>query len=350
MKKALIFLILINIFLAGCALSFGSPETPAIAGVFKSSDSGSTWSEKNLFLYSGGAGNITGLSVVNLTFDPQDYQAIYLASKSAGLLYTYDGAKSWMKANRIKDGRINSVAINPKNKCVIYVTFSNTILKSVDCSRSWSEVYIDTRTSKTLTALAVSQADDSIVYAGNSGGDILKSFDSGGNWQVIKRIGGKIAKLLIDPANANIIYAATKDKGIYKTENAGSNWFNINDGLKPYSGSLEYKNLIFDQSQPDSLLLVAKYGLIKTNDGGQTWEPLKLITPPASVDIYSVAINPQNSDEIYYATASTFYKTVDGGKSWITRRLPTRAIASCLLIHPLEPNIIYMGLTVPAKN
>jgi len=350
MRKALFFLILSAVLLTGCTLNFGSNQAPVVSGVFKSSDSGTTWSEKNLFLYSGGVGNTAGLSVINLTFDPQDYNAIYLASKASGLLYTYDGGDSWMKANRIKDGRINAVVIDPKNKCIIYATFGSTILKSVDCSRSWSEVYIDTRKETVLTALAINQVNNLVVYAGNSSGEVLKSFDGGGNWQVIKRLSSKVTKILIDPAESNIIYTATQNKGIYKSDNAGASWANINDGLKPYSASLEYKNLIFDQSQPDSLLLAAKHGLIKTNDGGQTWEPLKLITPPASVDIHSVAINPQNSNEIYYATASTFYKTVDGGKNWITKRLPTKAIASYLLIHPLEPNVIYMGLTVPVKK
>jgi photosystem II stability/assembly factor-like uncharacterized protein len=90
---------------------------------------------------------------------------------------------------------------------------------------------------------------------------------------------------------------------------------------------------------------VAKYGLLKTNDGGQTWQAISLITPPASTDIYSVAINPQNNLEIYYATASTFYKTVDGGQNWITRRLPTGAVATYLYVDPLEPNVIYMGMS-----
>lgn len=349
MKKILFFLILTTIFLAGCTINFGSSEVPAVAGVFKSFDSGNTWIERNLFLYSGGAASISGLGVNNLMFDPQDNQAIYLASNGAGLLYSYDSANSWMKANRIKDGTINSVAIDPKNKCVIYITFANTILKSVDCNRSWSEIYIDTRASKAITSLAVSHDNNLIVYAGNVDGDILKSYDGGDNWQVIKRLGNRVTKMLIDPANSNIIYIATKANGIFKTIDGGTSWSNINEGLKPFSGSLEYRNLIFDQSQPDALLLVAKYGLIRTIDGGQTWQPIKLITPPASTDIHSVAINPQNSNEIYYATASTFYKTVDGGQTWITKRLPTRAIASYLLIDPLEPNIIYMGLYVPAK-
>jgi len=103
--------------------------------------------------------------------------------------------------------------------------------------------------------------------------------------------------------------------------------------------------LIFDLTTPDSLILVSKYGLLKTADSGLNWEPINLITPPASTDIFSIAINPKDNHEIYYATASTFYKTTDGGQNWITKRLPTAAVATYMQVDPNDPNIIYMGLS-----
>ncbi|MFA6254514.1 MAG: hypothetical protein WC675_00585 [Patescibacteria group bacterium] len=345
-KKILVLLLLSLVLTSGCVVKFGgTSKTPVVAGVFKSFDKGTTWVQKSLFIHSGGTGSITGLNVVSLNFDPQDNKAIYLASASNGLLYSYDAGDSWFKAKGIPDGKIESVAIDPKNKCVIYTTFAVAIRKSVDCSRSWQEIYVDTRADKTVTALAIDPDDNLIIYAGNSAGDILKSIDGGGNWQVSNRFGNPITKILIDPNDSRVIYVATKSKGIFKTITAGADWFDINEGLKQYSGSLEYKNLIFDLSQPDSLLLVAKYGLIKTTDGGATWEAIKLITPPASTDIFSVAINPQDNQEIYYATASTFYKTTDGGQNWITKRLPSAAVATYLLIDPLDSNIIYLGMS-----
>jgi len=344
-KKTLVLLLLSLTLISGCVIKFGNTKPTAQAGVFKSFDKGNTWVQKNLFLHAGGTGSISGLNVISLNFDPQDNKAIYLASGSNGLLYSYDAADSWQKAKGIPDGRIESVAVDPKNKCIIYSTFAAAIRKSVDCSRSWQEIYVDTRADKTVTALAIDPYNNLVVYAGNSAGDVLKSIDGGGNWQVSNRFNNPITKILIDPVDSRTIYAATKAKGIFKTITAGADWFDLNETLKPYSGSLEYKNLIFDYSQPNSLLLVAKYGLIKTTDGGTNWEPIKLITPPASTDIYSVAINPKDNKEIYYATASTFYKTTDGGQNWITKRLPSAAVATYLAVDPLDPNIIYLGMS-----
>ncbi|MFA6215146.1 MAG: hypothetical protein WC768_01085 [Patescibacteria group bacterium] len=343
--KILFSLLLTGIFISGCSINFGGgANTTVIAGVFKSFDKSGTWQEKNLFLHSGGSGSIAGVNVLGLTFDPQDNRAIYLNSDGSGLLYSYDGGDSWRKADAVGNGRVESVAIDPKNKCVIYATSANTILKSIDCNRSWKEVYIDTRADKAVTALAIDSYDSLIIYAGNSAGDIFKSVDGGSNWQVIDRLNNPAAKILIDKKDTRTIYVATKNQGIFKTTDSGSSWTDVNGGLKQYSAALEYKNLIFDPNQDNSLLLVSKYGLIKTNDGGKNWEAIKLITPPSTTDIYSVAINPKNNLEIYYATASTFYKTVDGGKNWVTKRLPTAAVATYLIIDPNDQNIIYLGL------
>jgi photosystem II stability/assembly factor-like uncharacterized protein len=336
--------------ITGCTFQIGSGNQPVVAGVFKSFDKGDNWVEKNVLLSSGGIGNIRGLSVLGLTFDPQDYRAIYLTSSNYGLFYTYNGGDNWSRSNQVQTGRIESVMVDPKNKCIIYATMANTILKSVDCSRSWKEVYIDTRTDKALTALAIDFYNSAIIYAGNSAGDLFRSSDSGVTWQVIKRINNTIAKILIYPKDSHIIYVATKNQGIFKTTNGGVDWNQINEGLRPFSGSMEYKNLIFIPSLDSSLLLVSKYGLIKTTDGGSSWQDIKLITPPTSTDILAVAINPANADEIYYATASTFYKTYDGGRNWITKRLPSNAAASYLLIDPSAPNVIYLGFNIPTKK
>ena len=349
MKKILFFLLLTLFLTGGCVIKFGNSAPQGVAGVFKSFNKGNDWVEKNLFLYSGGVGSIAGINVADLVFDPQDRGAIYMTTNTDGLFYTYDGGESWMKVNSIPNGKIESVVVDPSNKCVIYATYANTILKTTDCSRTWSEIYIDTRADKSLTALGIDWFDNLVIYAGNSAGDILKSVDGGGNWRVIERLNNPIRKILLDSTDSRIVYVATQNRGIFKTISSGSDWLEINEGLKQYSASFEYRDLIFNPARSNALLLVSKYGLLTTADGGGTWQPINLITPPATTDIFAVAINPENDQEIYYATASTFYKTVDGGQNWITKRLPSSAVASELKIDPLDPNIIYLSFANPNR-
>jgi len=348
-KQFIALALLTPMVIAGC-LRLNTPEPPGVAGVFKTFDHGETWAQKNRFLHSGGTSTIEGTSIINLQFDPQDPQAIYATTRDDGILFSYDSGESWQQTRGIRTGLVESLAIDYDNKCILYVTQKNTVAKTVDCGRTWNEIFIDTVSTKLLTALAINPSNTLVIYTGNSAGDIVRSLDGGSTWRVINRVNNQIMQILIDPADPNIIYIPTKKKGIFKSIDGGENWIDINDGLKPYSASLEYKHLLFMPDISNGLLYASKYGLLFTLDGGTTWTPIELLTPVASTDIFAVTTNPKNSNEIYYATASTFYKTVDGGQNWVTRRLPSRSTAGYLLIDPNSPNIMYLGMNKPKSK
>ena len=350
MKKVLIAGVF-SLIISGCTLQLGGSNTPSIAGIFKSTDRGQTWLVKNTFLSAGGVGNIAGAGVVAIVPDPQDPKTFYVPTTNAGLLYSYDSADSWLQASALGTASLASVAVDAKDKCNIYAVKLNTVVKSTDCARSWSEVFIDSKSvaKNRITAVAVDSFNTKIVYAGDSQGDLFKSSDSGATWQVVNRTKNEIADIMINPKDTRIIYVATVNQGIYKTIDNGVSWADINSDLKKYSGAMEYHSMSFDATLPDAVLLVAKYGLLKSNDGGNTWQGLTLVTPPTSADILAAAISTANNQEIYYATRNTFYKTVDGGQNWITKRLPSIAVPTYLLVDPGNPNILYLGLQQPAK-
>ena len=92
-----------------------------------------------------------------------------------------------------------------------------------------------------------------------------------------------------------------------------------------------------------TILSASKYGILVSGDSGTTWQPLTLLTAPGRVDIFSVAVNPKKSEDLVYATATTFYKSNDGGRSWESKKLPTSRAASVLLVDAGDRNTIWMG-------
>jgi photosystem II stability/assembly factor-like uncharacterized protein len=349
-RTFIISIVLGTLVLGGCTFSIGKKQAPAVRGVFKSIDKAQNWQAKNLFVSAKGAGNIGGLDVISITFDPTDKNAIYLTSSNGGLMYSYDGGESWQKAAGIPNARIEGVAIDHQNKCVVYATLANTLKKTVDCSRTWREIYVDTRTNKPISALAMDPKNNQVIYAGNTGGDILRSIDGGGEWQVIQRFTDKVVKFAFDPNDSRTFYVATAKKGIYRTTDVGLTWVNLSDGLKEFKNATDYRNLIVDRTASNSLLLVSKYGLLRSTDGGITWVSIPLLTPINGADILASAMSPANNQEIYYSTATTFYKTNDGGQNWITLRLPSSARPAVLEIPSFDASLLWMGfIAQPTK-
>jgi photosystem II stability/assembly factor-like uncharacterized protein len=344
MKK--IFLLAAAAILAlsgfGC-ITVGAPQNQgADGGVFKSSDKGQVWGQKNLILTAGGAGTLANINVADFIMDPQDGKAVYLASAGSGLFYTWDGMESWRFVDSLGTGYVNSFVVDYKNKCVLYAALQNKVQKSIDCGRSWDTMYFDTRAEIYVSALAVDPANSNILYAGLSRGDMLKSLDAGKSWSTIWRVENKIQKIMIHTKDSRTIFAATENNGLWKSVDAGAKW----EDLKTKMGDFRDSNIIYDldmDKDGKTMYLTSMYGILASDNLGANWRKIDLLTPPGTIQIYALAINPQNASEIYYSTASTFYSSFDGGKNWVTKKLPTGRAGTALMVHPNDANMIYMG-------
>lgn len=345
MKKFyLVFLLLAGLVLAGAGcISFGGGSTSGTdGGVFKSTDKGENWQQK-VAVAAVKPGSIAGVDVVTMVFDPEDSRTIYLGTAQNGLFYTTDAGESWVVAGALSGGKISAVTVDSKDKCNVYASIGNKIFKTTDCTRGWQNIYVDTRADQVVTSLASDSYTPSIIYAGLSGGDLLKSTDSGASWAVIKRFEDQVSKILVNFYDTRIIYVGTAGRGVWKSTDAGANWTDLSEKMSTFDGARNFKNLVLDFSKRDTLILASKYGLIRTTDGGASWQAINLLTPPGSVDIYSLDVSPKNGNEIYYGTSSTLYKTADGGAKWVTRKLPTTRAATFLLADPGNGSVLYMG-------
>ena len=184
-----------------------------------------------------GIGTISGVNIIDLVLDPQDNQAIYLASAGSGLFYTWDAAKTWKQVKGLPTGFINSVAVDHKDKCNLFVALQNRLWKSTDCARSWKNHYYDTRAGVFVNSLAIDLYSGKILYAGLSNGDLLKSLDAGVSWSTIKRFDNKIQKIVIHPTNTNIVFVALESEGLWKSNNKGGSWKDLREKMKDFGDS-----------------------------------------------------------------------------------------------------------------
>lgn len=353
MKKIPIISALVLGFLllgAGCIKSGDAGGT---MGVFRSNDKGESWVPALAVPTAQGVKSIGGVNVFRLHTDPSDPNAIYLASRGQGMVYSYNFGNSWQVVDVMNGKFIYGLAVDPKDKCTIYASDGANIYKTEDCNRTWKLVYTEQRPNQRLVALAVDFANSKIIYGGISGGDVLVSGDAGGSWKVVQRFNSEMQFLTTDPLSPGRIFVALQRGGLYRSDDGGKNWNNLNSGLEKFNDSKNFYRLVLNPGQKDSLFWISKYGILRSDDAGENWEDMKLITPPGSVNIYAFAINPDNQKEIYYTgtilgeknahVRSTFYKSIDGGNNWVTKKLPTNTIPTHLLINPQNSSQILLG-------
>lgn len=362
MRRALIFATLpLTLLLSGCSITdfigFGGQKQgppPPPVGIYKSIDRGDNWVTKNNILSASPTirPTLDNINVQTLILDPTDSRTLYLGSQGQGLYYSYDGGDSWWQSGPIRQGDINAIAVpnSPSIRCTIYIATANRILRTTDCGRFWDQQYYDTRLQEKVLSLAINRENPSIIYAGLTTGDVLKSSDAGKSWETIVRLKGRITHIVPHVLKSSTLYLTIEGRGFWRSENDGKNWQDMSEQLKKFSGALSISDLTTDPTRPDTVITASKYGLVRTTDGGASWSALPLLTPLSSVSISAVALNPNNPAEIYYTTDKTLYRSKDAGETWETKTLPVSGGHTVLLVDPKVPATLYMGTSrIPLK-
>ena len=344
-SKVIMLSALLALILSGCSINFSGvgsvADTSAVdGGIYKSANKGTSWLQKTSVLTVGAKQSFGTLDIVSLITDPQDNKAIYAGGVQNGLFYSYDSGEGWQTSKTLGKITITGIAVDPSNKCVIYVASGNKILKSVDCNRNWSVVYFDTNLNVSITSLVVESSNN--IYIGTSRGEIIKSSDQGNGWETLYRFSGQVDRIVINPGDSKNMFAAAGG-GIFRSADAGVNWVNLEDKLKAFNSGRTFRDMVVIKAAQPTIFLATTYGLLKTTDGGDSWSKIELITPTTAVIINAVAVNPLNVNEIYYVTNTTFYRSLDGGKNWNSMKLPTSRAGWKLLIDPKNPGTIYMA-------
>ncbi len=328
---------------AGCSSTTSSVPD---GGLYKTSNLGGVWTQLTVLNQGAKLGSIGNVATVSATFDPQEASTVYVGTTQNGLLMTLDGGQSWQQARGLTSGQVASVAVDPRDKCTVFVARLNQLLKTDTCGRDWNQIYYDPRTAQQYTSVAVDPANSMTIYAGNIDGDILRSEDGGASWRVLYRADARINAITIDRRASNTLYIATNGAGILKSTNRGETWEEIRAQLDNVDGARRPMMVVIDPSNSNTLFHISRNGILRSTDTGATWQALSLPTPSAQTNIRAFALHPRNPSLLVYATDTSVVFTDDLGQTWTPKKLPTSRAASFLMFDESAQSNLYLG-TVP---
>jgi len=346
MRKVRIFFIFLffslSIFLNGC---IAKPKYSN--GVFKTVDSADSWQQKtNVCVLKNEVRALDRADVNVLVLDPQDNKTIYLGTKKQGLFVSFDAAESWQKIRTFPKGEIMSIAVHPQAKHIVCVAVDNQIFRTSDAGRTWQVIYLEAMPKVVVNNVAIDPITPQRIYLGLSDGRLIRSEDNGFSWSTINNFKDQVREILINPRNAQRIYVSTFRKGIFRSDDRGLSWVSLMESFKGYDGAQRVSKIIFQSYEPEILISANDYGLLRTNDSGETWTEYKLLTEHGKVKITSFAVYIPDPNIIYYVLSgkNVVFQSVDGGLNWTPKSVPTKNQLSELIIDPFDPNILYLGM------
>jgi hypothetical protein len=341
-----ISLIALSLILLGAGCLGSSSSTGNDGGIYQTANSGEDWVQTVLVPTAAGIGTLATTDVLNMEMDPQDSSYLYVGTRQNGMLYSEDNGSSWRQPEYgpLSDGLIYSVDVDPSDVCTVYVAKGSRLYRTSDCMRSFDdEMYVENRSGVSVVQVLVDWYNSKIIWIGLTNGDVLKSTDSGKTWKTVLKTDEEISDILISNSDSRQVIVSKFDNGMHKTIDGGATWEELDGGLSDLRHSGDVFSLI--QSDDSRVVLASTaYGIVRSRDFGNTWEPIDLVTSAGQVKIRSLAMDGGNPDVLYYAANATFYRSLDGGETWNTERLPTNRVVRSMLLDPNDNSRIYIGV------
>jgi photosystem II stability/assembly factor-like uncharacterized protein len=346
MIKKIFTLSLVLLMAQSCSLLSGGG---GVLGIVKTVDGGGVWQSSNI-IEGENAGTINGLVVSELAFDPTNRETLYASSSNGGLWQSKDSAQTWKQI--LSQITIYDFFVDPNNTNRIYVagTYNDhgKILRTDNGGASWDQIYNEGSIKNAVNTITANPYRTSELYAALNSGIIIKSQDSGVNWFVVYNVKDQVLKMRFSPLNGQL-YVIAKGKGLARSNDGGQSWTSLTKLVSSDSSqalfqqSSRFVKFSLDDQDPRVIYMTTGNGLFKTTDDGLTWTSLKLPVRGESLSPRAIA-SSRGGVVAYTSIENTIYKTVNGGQSWQTQSLPTSNRVNSIIIDPVLPQIVYLGL------
>jgi photosystem II stability/assembly factor-like uncharacterized protein len=324
-------------------------------GVWKTSDAGRTWFP--IF------DDQPVASIGALAVAPSAPDVIYVGTGEStlrdsagfgnGVYKSTDSGSTWTHLGLDETQHIGKIAVDPKNPDVVFVAAighlyaanpDRGVFRSRDGGRTWQKVlYKDENVG--AVEVVIDPTDPRVVYAGlwntrrppwftyaptnGPGGGIHKSTDGGTTWNQLTTglppAGIGRTGIAVAPSNPRRVYAVVDclvpepaaaapspqppgprpqppvpgQGGVFRSDDAGATWRRVSTDQALWGRGWYFEKIAVDPRDPD-IVYVPNVAVNRSRDGGATWDVIR--GSPGGDDYHQVWISPDNSGLLIVAS------------------------------------------------
>jgi len=355
----------------------GVPSQPNVyymgatgGGVWKTEDSGLTWTNiSDGFFKTGSVGAIAVAdSDPNVIFVGMGEAPVrgVATSSGDGVYKSSDAGRTWTHVGLDATRHISRVVIHPGNPDIVYVAAQGSpwaptpdrgVYRSMDGGKTWKQMHHGDNNSSGASDLAIDPSNPRILYvaywdhqrtpwqvrSGGPGSAIYKTADGGETWtklsEGLPKQMGKIG-IAVSPVNPQRVWANVEadEGGVYRSDDGGRSWKRTTDDRVTRARAWYYTAVTADP-QSEDVVYVINAPLLKSIDGGKTFEPLR--APHG--DNHQLWINPRNALNMINCNDGGATVTFNGGKSWSTQDNQPTAQFYRVAVDDRFPYYVYGG-------
>jgi photosystem II stability/assembly factor-like uncharacterized protein len=321
---------------------------------------------------------LTGIQYTSLNVDPASGR-IFVGSDE-GLFASSDGGRSWERMPTLPRTLVSGVAINSTGGSLVVATAFGVYGSTFPAGTA---SLLDTHDAATTIERIVADPGDPLRLFASTidaypNGRIFRSKTGGLSWERIDGPDLNVMRLLSADAAGDLYATHSGGAGLYRLRRDGQAFETLPNLLSP-----GIYGMVADPTRAGTVYVIANGGLLRTRDGGMTWDetylgdewPFHLIHHPTRPDVviatglyvlyrttdgshYEQLPIPENDGAFAFAPSRTTVlygafrnppghgihilgRSDDGGKTWTLRTGPITGRITALTVDPHDDNRVW---------
>lgn len=262
-------------------------------GIWRSTDSGSTWLPSNTGLHP------ERQEVLCLAVDPVNPSWVYAGFNGQSLYRSSNGGQTWWTPGSSGWPRVEDILVDPTDPARIYcLIWTVGVLRSPDRGSSW-DVITGNIDWAHHAAVGVLPASPNVILVGETDGDLYRSTDNGGSYQPIKVMDwiwlrNTVRAIHCGSGVGGPVTLAT-NRGLLRSTNGGQSFVSATPGL----ANLVFHCVTSAPGAPSTLYAGADDGrLFRSTDQGASWSEYAPAAALPAQPITSLAVHPTRPGEL----------------------------------------------------
>lgn len=219
-------------------------------------------------------------------------------------------------------------------------------------------------------AIVIDPNSPNVMYAAGVAGGVWKSTDSGASWNPTddQMLNLAVSTIAMDPANSSVLYAGTgegffnsvfvRGLGIFKSTDAGASWSQLAGTVNGVpTGAFHYVNkIVISPNDSNRIYAGTRTGVWRSLDGGVSWSPslgnptyitATNLSQGSQAGCTDLKIRSDRNPDVLFAAfgsqqADGFFRSVDGGDSWLTYSVPPNQGRTTIALAPSNNDVLYL--------
>ncbi|MFZ0061072.1 MAG: Ig-like domain-containing protein, partial [Pyrinomonadaceae bacterium] len=283
-------------------------------GIWKTTNGGASWAPLADFM--------ANLAVSSMAIDPTNPNILYAGTgegyfngdsiRGAGVFKTTDGGTTWnqLPSTATPDWFfVDRLAISPANSQIVLAATRSGIWRSTDGGTSWS---------RRLTTFAMFDVnfhptDGNLTIASGDNGAVSYSIDGGVTWNPATGITGSRVEVAYARSSPNIVYASVENGTgqVYKSTDGGQTYSLINGTAAHLQGQGWYDNAIWvDPTNPNNVV-IGGITLYRSTNGGGNFSQIGSVHADQHIIVEAPGFDGLANKTVYFGNDGGIFQTTD---------------------------------------